>query len=334
MLRAALLPLIVIHVQGGTVLDEAAVRAAFRSREGLWLRVTDPRREIHGNHKASSASVWRHDVPIALFSTPRFFPPDAGGLIFNPNKANARCAFAVDSNSMVRTKPGTQEKDPCGVMNNSWAKYEDSGTCPFGADGFVPKYYGKPMLISGFVPPYWNLEFAVCSFTDVPTMLDAQYRLLEACRQPPAGWTQQDLIGNATKLNSGLTAFNEAIVQPFTSDDIGAVFWAHSGPFRPPQQNDTRVCDIKDFMMSHGDTHPVFEFANVNFERPWAGCEKGADRLEPSPPECWAPGIEGWWNSVQGEGPDPMGFIRKIDRSEFLQQMASVQCSSVDLVIV
>ena len=68
------------------------------------------------------ATVWRDDLPLALWVPPGAKPRDSVGTIFaleGPGAAVAACAYVVDANSNVRNSPssngsGILVNDHCG----------------------------------------------------------------------------------------------------------------------------------------------------------------------------------------------------------------------------
>lgn len=159
----------------------------------------------------------------------------------------------------------------------------------------------------------WALEYNVCHFKQVSDMLVLQNALLKAMAVTPATMTQAEAVGNATKMGAGITAYNEVIVGPYSSDAVGALFWAHPGGFRPPGMEEGAfklACYFK------GEEHaslPVFELAGVNLERPFQGCQSEATKLD-----CLKTGIDEWQANMTNGGRQVADFVRELDKQSFL----------------
>lgn len=285
-------------------LDVSDLIAAFESNDGLTLRVADP-----GESRADesvSASVWRADLPLALYTPVRVHASDTAGVIFSPNRSHVVCAYPVNSNSIERTSPANASaKDPCGVSPSMWTEGMNSGECSFTtAEEYAHAYYFKP-LISLADMQFWTLEMATCHFKSVPLMLDAQRMLLLRSMNTPEGTTEEDWLNNATKIGFGLTAFNEVIHAPYEASSVGGIFWAHSGPFRAPHAKEYGACKIAEYLRSlprGARPVPLFELAQVTLERPFSGCDAKAG-FKPMPAsDCLSRGFQEWQANLTEEG--------------------------------
>ena len=73
----------------------------------------------------------------------------------------------------------------------------------------------------------------------------------------------------SVKTGFGLTSFNEVIVVPPTR--VGALFWAHPGPFRAPAPDDPAACTVAAYLRGledHRAPLPVFELSQVSSPQP------------------------------------------------------------------
>jgi len=285
-------------------LDVSDLIAAFESNDGLTLRVADP-----GEHRADepvSASVWRTDLPLALYTPVRANASDEMGIIFAPSRTHVVCAYPVNSNSIERISPANESaKDPCGVSPSIWTDGMNSGECSFTtAEEYADAYYFKP-LVPLLGMRLWTLEMATCHFKSVPLMLDAQRLLLLRSMNTPQGTTENDWLNNATKIGFGLTAFNEVMHAPFEASSVGGIFWAHSGPFRAPHAKEYGACQIAEYLRSlppGARPFPLFELAEVTLERPFSGCEAKLG-LKPMPAsDCLSRGFREWRANLSEEG--------------------------------
>merc|ERR1712217_626249 len=89
----------------------------------------------------------------------------------------------------------------------------------------------------------------------------------------PKDMTLEEAIGNATKVGSGLTSYNEIILGPYDAEDVSGLFWAHTGEFRAPRVTDPGAMKLACSFKETNTSLPVFEFAYVNLERPFEGCQ-------------------------------------------------------------
>eukprot|EP00927_Polykrikos_kofoidii_P081504 TRINITY_DN7894_c0_g2_i1.p1 TRINITY_DN7894_c0_g2~~TRINITY_DN7894_c0_g2_i1.p1 ORF type:complete len:366 (-),score=48.99 TRINITY_DN7894_c0_g2_i1:125-1222(-) len=312
-------------------LDFNAMKLAFESTSGLTLRVTSP--SNRGEVWPSSTTVWRSDLPLALFSSPHARPGDTAGIILTPDRFQVLCGYPVDANTVARVAPDNSSKrDSCGVMGRDYEFLtigNISGPCEFATpEDFASAYFYKPMVSFDGIPPMWALEYNTCHFTNVSDTLAAQKALLEAMMHQPEGMTLEESLGNATKLSSGLTGFNEVIAAPYDASSIGGIFWAHPGGFRKPHWGDIGACEIAKHLASTTDTSlPVFELAGVNLERPFMGCLN--HWFEPEV-ECLSRNLGEWKRNLTTKvGRDASSVFRAASVSDFQELLASGGCGKV-----
>lgn len=309
----------------------AEIDSAFSSQEGLLLRAAECSLcdwDLNLD-RPSSASVWRYDTPLALWSPPGTNPPDTVGVIYAPSSRVTSCAYTVDANSNVRCSPSKgsmphasgESKSPkasgwscppgtvhdhCGMSSILFSNL--SGTCPDeSSETYVSRYFYKPIMYG-----IWNLESANCHFTSVSRMLDAQRALLNRSMTPPHGVTAEMWLANATRIGFGLTAFNEVIVLP--GSEAGALFWAHAGSFRSPTRADPGACTLGEYFRNATTaSHPVFEVSFVNLERPFQDCygRKGIK------PDCLSRGL-GEWSANVTQGRRASMVFRAVAPSVFM----------------
>lgn len=309
-------------------LNLADVKAAFASDEGLTLRVADPGER--NTSRPSSTTVWRSDLPLALYGPPGQSPADTAGVILSPGRASVLCAYPVDANTIKRVRADDPSvRDACGVAPSHyrWTGGKNiSGLCNFtDAVEYASAYYNQPQV--DMLGQVWSLEYGTCHFSKVPDMLTAQKALLQASMQTPPNTTDKEWLINATKIGFGLTAFNEVMVAPYDSlsSTVGAIFWAHVGQFRAPIETDTGACAIAKHLHHAGATLPIFELAGVNLERPFLGCHVGSG-LDPNPaPDCLSKGLGEWKANVTGGGRNSSEVIRLVDSASFLALLS--KCS-------
>lgn len=318
------------------------IRDDFDDMEGLFLRVANVSAGAMGFEYPASVTVWRSDLPLALFTnlgTAGGVASDTVGVILKRGEVQTQCAYPVNAITVARKTNG--ERDSCGVSEG----FEDlSGPCQdTSAESFVSAYFNKPQtrLPFPFQLPWhswtsWSLEQAVCHFTDVPVMLEAQKMLLNRSAVAPTGVTPEGWLYNATKLGWGLTAFNEVIIAPTDESVAGSIFWAHSGPFREPLPSDAGACQIATVLRADATTLPIFELAGVNFERPFQGCGNDRGMFRPaSNLECMSQFVAEWnANLTVGGGKhDASSVFRTVNGATFLELNCDGVQASPDLVI-
>lgn len=328
-----------LAVRGGLPLSLADVAAAFSNKDGLMVRAAEcalcP--EDLMVTKPGSASVWRDDLPLALWVMPGLSPPDAAGVVYVPSTRNTACAFAVDANSNRRCRdaagsvalrpcPANTVYEHCGKSYDSIVVLtnhtEMSGAC-FSEDAaiYVDTYFNRPQFHYSMldIESFWMLEDAQCHFTSVPRMLDAQRELLRRAATLPPNTTAAQWLANATKLGYGLTAFNEVVVQPPST--VGGLLWSHDGPFRLPAEKDPAACTIAAHLRANANASvqplPIFEAAFVNLERPFKGCYPDGPQAPPSP-DCVSRGLSEWHANVSA-GHRARSSFRIVEPSNFLQ---------------
>jgi len=333
-----------LDVPQPTSIDQ--IRAEFDSTEGLFLKVTSL--SALGYEYQQSTTVWRSDLPLALYSNPSLPPRDSVGIIFNREKIQTQCAYPVNANTFGRTTDG--ERDACGTYGErdsytaQFFPFENiSGSCGqnTSAESFVSAYLNKPQLVfpSWLNKPgtQWYLEDAVCHFTDVSSMLEAQKMLLDRSAIAPAGVTPEEWLRNATGLGGGLTAYNEVIIAPTDDSAAAGIFWAHPGPFREPLPTDADACQIAAFLRADGISLPIFELAGVNVQRPFHGCwDEGYVSIGTEPrPGCLSQGIDEWnANLTAGGGKrDDSSVFRELNGTTFLELDCDGGQASVELAI-
>jgi len=308
----------------------------FDSTEGLFLRAADLRATGPSEYPVSS-TVWRNDLPLALFAPPGRLgsvPSDAVGFILNRGEIQTQCAYPVNALSAAR-KSVDGERDGCGAMPG----FNNSGSCgqDISAESFVAAYMNKPQQRNPIQLPWrhqtiWMLELAVCHFEDVSVMLEAQKMLLNRSAVAPTGVTPEEWLGNATHAGTGLTTYNEVIIGPVDESVFGSIFWAHAGPFREPLPSDRGACEIAAVLGSNLTTLPIIELAGVNLEYPFEGCGTSHGRFSrPSPsPTCLSQGVAEWnANLTVGGGKrDASSVFREVDGATFLD----LDCSGVQVV--
>merc|ERR1712232_913925 len=80
----------------------AAIETAFQSDDGVTVRVTSPA-ELYTS-KLESATVWRSDLPLGLFTAPREKASDRAGVILAPGKTHVACAYPVNAETVARVR--------------------------------------------------------------------------------------------------------------------------------------------------------------------------------------------------------------------------------------
>jgi len=287
------------------------------------LRVANP-----GEPKSSfpvSTTVWRHDLPLALYGPVGTSPSDTAGIILTAGRSHPLCAYPVDANTIQRTSSNNASvKDVCGVSPSIWLGGLNGGECKFKiAEEYVSAYYFKPIVSLYDIMTLWTLESATCHFTNVPLMLDAQKLLLQRSMHTPPGTTDKDWLSNATKLGYGLTAFNEVQIAPYEESAVGGIFWAHPGPFRSPHAQEYGACHVANYLKKlspSAATPPIFELADVNLERPFLGCIVGGGYPIVMAPDCLSRGLGEWQSNMTdagGYGSDSSNVFRLVDASAF-----------------
>lgn len=314
------------------------IRDEFDSTEGLFLRVANL--SAMGFEHPTSATVWRYDLPLALYSLQGLVPPDTVGVIIKRGEIQTQCAYPVNAQTMGR-KTG-EERDSCGVypgLENT------SGSCAqyTSAESFVSAYFNKPQMTFHSFPDVWRsdttwvLEAGVCHFTNVSVMLEAQKMLLNRSAVAPTGVTPEEWFSNATKVGSGLTAFNEVIIAPTDESVASSIFWAHSGPFREPLPSDTGACQIAAVLRADATMLPIVELAGVNLDRPFQGCGNDHGPFSTATPGCLSQGIAEWnANLTVGRGKqDASSVFRAVNGATFLELNCPEPWTpgSLDLVI-
>lgn len=309
------------------------IRDDFDSPEGLSLRASDLFANLT-NEYPSSATVWRNDLPLAMFAAMAslaFVPSDQVGFILNRGEIQTQCSYPVNALTAFRKTDG--ERDGCG-QSDGW---EQSGSCgqDVSAESFFDAYYNKPQGRVFWQLPWhhhttWMLEPAVCHFEDVSVMLDAQKMLLNRSAVAPTGTTPEEWLGNATKLGYGLTAYNELIIGPTDESVFGGIFWAHAGPFREPLPSEHGACQIAQFLGSNSTTLPIFELAGVNLEHPFQGCGRDSGPFSRPNPSCLSQAVAEWnANLTVGGGKrDAASVVREMNSATFLE----LDCSTVQVV--
>lgn len=301
------------------VLDLETVKNAFNSDSGVSLRVQDL--AVLSAKNPASTTVWRKDLPLAFYAPPRDSLVDTAGVIFQLGGTEFLCGYPVDANTIVRVSADSGVRDSCGIIGPKYRMFDPgswSGPCNFTApENYANAYFYKPM-VSLFDMSFWTLEYATCSFKTLPETLDAQKALLLSMMRQPENMTLIDSVGNASRPGSGITAFNEIIVAPFDAPAIGGIFWAHRGPFRPPEDRDSAACSIQSYLKKAAAPLPIFELAGVTLERPFVGCN--AADLAPSL-DCLSRGLGEWQRNLTMQGGrDADGVFRSI-RAELFHSL-------------
>jgi hypothetical protein len=307
----------------------------FDSMEGLWLRVTNV--SAMGSPYPESVTVWRSDLPLALYSLPGYIPADAAGMIFNRGKVQTLCAYPVNALTLGRKKDGKRyscgftpaRTTPFGIVDLE----KMSGPCgpEMSAESFVSAYLNKPQIQVGRVQgegenltivntSMWALEMSVCSFANVSVMLDAQKMLLNQSTVAPVGTTAEEWLRNSSSPGS-LTAFNEVVIEPTDESAAAGIFWAHAGPFREPLSTDMQACQIAEYLKSDAATSPIFELAGVNLESPFQGCGNDKGPFSVPRDDCLSHGVAEWnANLTSGGGRfDASSVFRALNGATFLE---------------
>lgn len=184
--------------------------------------------------KVESISIMTKHLPLGLFAAQR---PDQTGLVFRPGGLNELCSFPTNAFTVFRSNVGLASNSSltfrCGVTSEWDKEWECSET---------PEEYGAQ-----FHGDFINLS-STCHFANKSTMLEAEEALLRVC-----------VASNDTKC--GNTPWNEVVVAPYTVDAVGAIFWAHSGPFREPEKEDRYACQASLTLHRAGGKLPIIEFA-------------------------------------------------------------------------
>lgn len=124
----------------------------------------------------------------------------------------------------------------CGVKSEDDNEWECSQT----PEEYGNDFHGKAAQLS-----------STCHFANKSTMLEAEGALLRKC-----------VASNDT--SCGDTPWNEVVVAPYTLDAVGAIFWAHGGPFREPEKGDVYACRSLSTFHSAGGKVPIIEFAGFD----------------------------------------------------------------------
>lgn len=321
----------------GHGLDIDKLHAAYKSKDGVHLRVANFS-ALHSKYPVST-TIWRSDLPLALYGLPRSNNPDTVGVILTPAQSGILCAYPVNANTIKRTKvanfTGGSVRDSCGESPTMWTNGQNiSGKCRFATpEEYVTAYFNKPQItLTG--TPMWTLESATCHFTEVDIMLAAQKELLNRSVTPPPDTTAEEWLHNATTIGFGLTAYNEVVITPEEASSAAGIFWAHPGPFREPHKSDGGACQIAEFLASSNSTLPIFEAAGVNLERPFAGCWLDSNYPPTPAPDCLSRGVREWNANLTGSGGtrDPSSVFRPVSDAAFHALLADCRGSSEILI--
>jgi len=171
-------------------------------------------------------------LPLGLF------PVGRTGLVFRPGGLNELCSFPTNAFTNFRTNTGLAANSSltprCGVSSSSDREWECRET---------PQRYGR--LFRGDSMGLMG----TCHFANKSTMLEAEEDLLQQC------------VANNDSA-CGNTPWNEVVVAPYTVEAVGAVFWAHSGPFRDlEEEHGYDFCEAVSTVHRAGGKLPLIEFA-------------------------------------------------------------------------
>jgi len=213
-------------------------------------------------------------LPLGLFAAQK---PDQTGLVFLPGNLNELCSFPTNAFTLFRTNTGLASNSSltprCGVSSESDNEWECHET---------PEDYGNAFHGDSFRLGH------TCHFANKSAMLEAEEALLRKC------------VASNDK-SCGDTPWNEVVVAPYTIDAVGAIFWAHRGPFREPEKGDLYACQALSTFHRAGGKLPILEFAGFdsNF----------------SPQNM----LQDWTSNMTSGGYNVKDHFRSVNASHFLQ---------------
>lgn len=273
-----------------------------------------------GRETVSSVSVLNKKLPLGVFLFGSSRRHDAGhlqwdaaeGVVYHPGALESLCSYPTDAYTSGRQNIGHAANSSlvqqCGVA------IEHQGTgpefqCNYTAEDYAAKFYNYPLLQNLEFGKIWDIMRSTCHFTDTSTMLKAQQALLQKCLTPPPDMRPfQDRRWNL-RLQRGPTLWNEVIVSPYAADAVAGVFWAHAGPFREPQQGDSRACDAALNLQRAGGKLSVFEFANF-----------------PLTFQFTFESLKDWGRTLHAGGYNVSDHFRLVESFEFLRVLESDIC--------
>jgi len=216
---------------------------------------------------------------------------DSTGLVFRPGSLKELCSFPNNALTNARRNVGLASNSTltprCGVssaLDKEW-------TCSESPAEYGAKFHGLDLMALG----------DSCHFTNKSTMLKAEESLLQGCV-------------SSNDFACG-TPWNEVIIAPRTIDAVGAIFWAHSGPFREPKQEDMHACHALSTYGRAGGRLPIIEFAGFYTNG------------------FWAPTMLHDWTSIMKSGGHQVeDHFRLLNSSHFLKACAKVSLKALPML--
>lgn len=193
--------------------------------------------------QVESISIMTKHLPLGLFGSQRH---DQTGLVFLPGGLNELCSFPTNAFTLFRENIGAASNSSltprCG-MRHGYSHGVDEWECTETPEEYGAEFEGNMGKLGG-----------TCHFANKSAMLGAEEALLRAC-----------VVSNRTVC--GNTPWNEIVVSPYSVAAVGAIFWAHSGPFREPDplhSNIFAACSAISTYHRAGGKLPIIEFAGFD----------------------------------------------------------------------
>jgi len=195
----------------------------------------------------------RADLPQALWNPGNGAPSihDSSGVMYAPGQGvEVQCTYPIDAMTRIR-KP-----DRCGASPD----YPESGLCN------IPDFrYGEQFLFNPVEDDVWPIQHATCHFMSTTEAMVAQKSLWTRAYNEAS---EADWKKYSTKMHSGPYAYNELVLKS-SPPAFGALFWAHSGPFRAATNSDKQACCLwQNACSGELSSLPIVEIANQELEKP------------------------------------------------------------------